>query len=469
MAVEQGPVSGVAPDCDTSWPQGLRRMRPDDHFMVVAETEASPMHVGALLYLDVPSGERAGLAAAMKRQLAERLPATPLLCRLVSSPDGCDSDVWADLATCDLDYHVTSVRLERGDEADIRSLIAKVSMERLDLSRPPFRMFVLEGLQGDRAALYLKMHHSVADGIGFQTVLGLLSDEQSPLPPRTVDTRVPAAADWQRAAVARFEQEAAARDAHKQRRQEAKAGLAALKAAGEPGRPVTPVLKLSAPTSPARAYATISLPLDRIKALAKTLEATVNDIFLALAGTALREYLIKVDDLPKTPIVINSARSYRRPEHGAFGNRIVAMHPHIATHVADPVLRLREIQAEMTREKRRTAFDEAMLDAPETPYGPRDRRAQFARRLSEGAAVLPGNITLSNVPGQPEPLMFAGYRVQANFPVPIIGSGRFLNITSRRNADFLDIGIMTDAAKIGDAQRIAFHLSRALDLYDSLN
>ena len=466
MTAEREADGTVGADRPGSWPQGVRRMRPDDHFMVVAETDASPMHVGALLYLDVPPGERAGLAAAMRRQLAERLAATPLLCRLVPSPDGYDSDIWADLAACELDYHVTPVPLPGGDDAAIRAFVAKASMDRLDLSRPPFRMFVLEGLAHDRAALYFKMHHSVADGIGFQTVLGLLSDEQPPVSPRRSDAPIPDATQWRLAAQARFEREAAASAAHKQHRQEAKAGLAALRAAGEPDRPVTPLLKRSTPTSMVRAYATLSLPLERVKAVAQALEATVNDIFLALAGTALRTYLIEVDDLPETPLVINSARSYRQPHHGEFGNRIVALHPHIATNLADPLARLRAIQAEMAREKRRTAFDEAMLDAPDTSYGARDRRDRFGQRLSCGAPVLPGNITLSNVPGRRQVLHFAGYAVLANFPVPILGSGRFLNITSRRNADRLDLGIMTDAEKVEDAGHIAQLLENALLDYE---
>ena len=33
---------------------GVRRLRPDDHFLVLVETDATPMHVGALILLDVP-------------------------------------------------------------------------------------------------------------------------------------------------------------------------------------------------------------------------------------------------------------------------------------------------------------------------------------------------------------------------------------------------------------------------------
>ncbi len=440
-------------------------MRPDDHFMVVAETDASPMHLGSLLFLDVPVEKRAAFPEAMRRQLLERLPATPLLSRLAQSPDGYDSDIWMDLATCDLDYHAPVVSLPDGDEAAVRAFVAQASMERLDLSYPPFRLYILDGLAEGKAALYLKMHHSVADGIGFQTVLGLLSDEQPPVLPREADARLPDPVRWRADAEAQFASAAALADTHRQGRREARAGLEALKAAGEPDRPATPILKMSSPTSPSRSYAMISLPLEKVKRIAKALDGTVNDIFLAIAGTALRDYLIAIGDLPEAPIVINSARSYRRPEHGAFGNRIVALHPHIATHVADPLDRLRAIQSEMAREMRRAAFDEAMLDAPESPYGARDRRQRFAERLAGGAAVLPGNITLSNVPGRRETLSYAGFPVLGNFPVPILGSGRFLNITSRRNADRLDMGIMTDAEKIPDASHIAHRLEEALEAY----
>lgn len=442
---------------------GVRRVRPDDHFMIVAETDASPMHVGTLLFLDVPEAERPGLAAAFRRQLAQRLPATPLLSRLVEAPEGYDSDVWADVATCDLERQVRGVPLPQGDEAAIRAFVAAASMERLDLSRPPFQAFVLEELAGGRSAIYLKMHHAVADGIGFQAILALLSDAQTPVPARTTDAALPDADRWRALADANFAAQAAAAEAHAEHRKAAKAGLAALKEAGEPDRPETPVLKLSAPTSARRSYATLSLSLSQVKTLAKRAGGTVNDIFLTLAGTALRAYLLEAGDLPDKPIVANSARSYRRAEHGAFGNRIVALHPHLATHLADPVARLRAIQDEMERERRRTDFDEAMLDAPETPFGARDRRARFAARLAGGGRLIPGNVTLSNVPGRAETLSYAGYPVLANFPVPILGSGRFLNITSRRNADRLDIGIMADAEKIADATQIAAQLVRALD------
>ncbi|MBD3733127.1 MAG: DUF1298 domain-containing protein [Sphingopyxis sp.] len=444
---------------------GVRRLRPDDHFMILSETDASPMHVGALIILDVPLDAQEGLAAVLRRQFADRLPATPLLVRLHEAPDGYDSDVWADIARADLE---TLVAVEPHDgawsEAELYDAVASLNMRRLDLSGPPFAAHVFEQLTAGGSAIYLKVHHSVADGIGFQTILGLLSDAAPPATARFADARLPEPEKWCQRAEAHFAAEADLRAAQAARRKEALAALEAFKDDREP----TPQLNMSGPTSDRRRYTTISMPLARVKAAGAKLDATVNDIFLTLASTALRNYLIEIDDLPAAPLVVNSARSYRRDAHGMFGNRIVALHPHLATHLRDPVERLGAIQASMASEMQRTGHDEALLDAAEKPFGARDRRAAFAERMAGGKRLLPGNLTLSNVPGPAEARSYAGFRQLHNYPVPIIGSGRFLNITSRRSGDNLDMGVIADAAKIADVGRIAALFTAALDELESL-
>ena len=67
------------------------------------------------------------------------------------------------------------------------------------------------------------------------------------------------------------------------------------------------------------------------------------------------------------------------------------------------------------------------------------------------------------MPGPSGERSYAGFRQRHNFPVPIIGSGRFLNITSRRSGDNLDMGVMADAEKIVDVDRIATLFAAALD------
>ena len=154
--------------------------------MVLTETVATPMHIGALIVLQIPAREKASFADRIVQQITDRLPATPLMCVLRQAPEGYDFDVWQDLAKLDIAAHLHRVEavVEMDDQA-IRDFVAWRVMERLDLSRPPFQIDILDRLKGDRSALFIRMHHAVADGIGFQSVLDLLSDATAPAPPRT--------------------------------------------------------------------------------------------------------------------------------------------------------------------------------------------------------------------------------------------------------------------------------------------
>ena len=125
----------------------------------------------------------------------------------------------------------------------------------------------------------------------------------------------------------------------------------------------------------------------------------VNDVFLTVGSGAVREFLLSIDALPPDPIVVNAARSYRRAEHGDLGNRIVSLHPHLATDLADPVERFHAIQASMAAEVERSRLQEPLMDQPAAPFGARKLRAQMAARVEGGGAVLPATCRSRTCPG----------------------------------------------------------------------
>ena len=206
-------------------------------------------------------------------------------------------------------------------EERLLRFVAEESLQRLDLTRPPFKVHVIATVEGGRSALLIRVHHAVTDGVGFQTLLDQLSDGTTTGEARRAK-RPPPAPIWLAQAALRFWSERGVRQAAAARKADAIAARKAL-----PARARTPVLKLSGATSAARIYAALSLPLASFREIGAGLSATVNDVFLAVAASALRDVLLDLDDLPDAPLVANAARSYRRPEHGSFGNRIVALNP----------------------------------------------------------------------------------------------------------------------------------------------
>ena len=450
----------------------MRRLRPDDDYFIRLETDETPHHIGALQLFDLAGRSPDAFCTTVRHHLEKRLPATPLLSRLRHAPFLYDSDVWLDVARCDLDEHIERIALDQplSREALDRLVDEKV-VGRLDLSKPPFKVFLIDRVEGDRAALFMMVHHAVGDGVSFQNIVGLLTND-SPTPvyssaPRIRDERPPSALLWLAQSALRFRREAREDGARAEAHAASRATFRTFRKNPKNERAPTPELAITQKTSSRRRYASASLPLDRVKRIAARLDGTVNDVFLAVATGALRRHLSDLGDLPDQPLVGVGARSYRDPEkHGLFGNRIITLNPALPTHVADPIERVHLLQESMRIELERARLTEALISERDKPFGTRKRYEEYANRTSGGARVIAGNVTLSNVPGPAEAVYLAGFEMLANHPAPILGSGRFLNITLRRYQDHLDLGIMTDPEQVADVGKLRGEIEAALDELD---
>jgi diacylglycerol O-acyltransferase / wax synthase len=442
----------------------VNRLRPDDDYFLCMHSPATPMQIGALQLFDVLAENRDRFVADVRAHLARRIPATALARVRRSPPFHVDTDAWFTRRTVDLDPLVAVLPADEMSMEALHGHVARWVMEHLDPDLPPFRIVVVPRVEGGRAALFLTVLHALADGVGFQSIVASLTDD-TPTPAASaagagVDERIPTGPEWLVRSGLALMGDAREGRRRRQSQEDAQAALDAYKR--EHPRARTPRFELSGATSDSRSYDTVSLPLERFRRIATALHGTVNDVFLAVGSGAVRAHLLSIDALPPDPIVVNAARSYRRPEHGDLGNRIVSLHPHLATDIADPVERFDAIRASMAAEVARSRLQEPLMDQRAVPFGARRLRAQMTARVEGGGAVLPGNVSLSNVPGPAAPRYLAGYRMLASYPAPIIGAGRFLNVTLRRYVDHLDLGIMTDATKISEAATIRRQIERAL-------
>ena len=447
----------------------MRRLRPDDDYFIRLETDETPHHIGALQLYDLAGRSPDAFCAAVRDHFEKRLPATPLLCRLRHAPFLYDADVWVDLARCNLDEHIERIEVDTplSREALDRLVDEKV-VGRLDLSKPPFKVFLIDRVEDDQAALFMMVHHAVGDGVSFQNVVSLLTDD-SPTPtyappPRTRDERPPPRLFWLAQSALRFRREARENAGRAETRAANRAAFKSFRKDPKNERAPTPNLEIAQKTSHRRRYASMSLPLDRIKTVASQVVGTVNDVFLAIGAGALRRHLADLGQLPDQPLVAVGARSYRNPEkHGLFGNRIITLNPALPTHIADPLERVRAIQASMQIERERARLTETLISEHDKPFGVRKRYEEYAKRTAGGGRVIAGNVTFSNVPGPAEPVYLAGFEMLANHPAPILGSGRFLNITLRRYRDHLDLGIMTDPEQVADVGKLRGEINDALE------
>ena len=74
---------------------------------------------------------------------------------------------WHDDPDFDFDYHIRHIALpEPGTERMLFDLVAVLAAVPLDRTRPLWEFTIVDGLDGGRAALLQKIHHTVTDGEG---------------------------------------------------------------------------------------------------------------------------------------------------------------------------------------------------------------------------------------------------------------------------------------------------------------
>jgi len=105
--------------------------------------------------------------------------------RVVSAPFRLAPPQWQTDPTLDLEYHLRKVSVPPpGGMRELLDLAALLSSAPLDRSRPLWEFTLVEGLEGGRAALVQRVHHTITDGVGgLKLSLSLVDFEPDPTEP----------------------------------------------------------------------------------------------------------------------------------------------------------------------------------------------------------------------------------------------------------------------------------------------
>ena len=100
-------------------------------------------------------------------------------------------------STFDLDFHLRRLRLPPpGDAPTLLDALQPIASCSFDRARPLWEFTLFEGLEGGRAALAMKVDHSITDGVGGMALLAELVDlDREPDPDLEEDLPAVPAAD----------------------------------------------------------------------------------------------------------------------------------------------------------------------------------------------------------------------------------------------------------------------------------
>jgi diacylglycerol O-acyltransferase len=459
------------------------------------ETAQMPMHVGALHVFEIPPGARGKFVTRLRAHMAARLPLAPVLRRrLWWMPLNLANPAWVD-AEVDLRQHIVEIALppsaKLGDGmAALEAAVSQLHPVLLDRSRPLWKMHVLEGLApaangNKRVGLYSQFHHAAVDGQAAVALAQVILD----LAPEGRDLAVrPSArskvfklgwAEMLRGAIANE----ASQVVHIVKQLPGTVGVLAGAASqalqrsallkGKGSGPAASNLTLAPRTvlntsvSEGRAFAAVSLPLARLKASAKTHEATLNDIVLLLCSTALRRWLGQHGGVPRKSLVAAVPISLRQKGDTSSDNQASMSLVSLGTQVADLRKRLAHVKAATAAMKSTMGGIKSVLptDFPSigVPWLMEALTGLYGRAKVADRIPLVANVVISNVPGPPVPLFMAGARMLSNYPTSIVAHGMALNITVQSYDQQMDFGLMADAAAMPDVRSLADALLVAFD------
>jgi diacylglycerol O-acyltransferase len=440
-------------------------MAPIDGAFLFAETREHPMHVGGLSLFEPPEGAGPEFVREFTDALVANDEFQPTFRkRPATLMGGIFPMAWAYDDEIDVDYHIRrSALASPGRIRELLELTSRLHTGLLDRHRPLWELYVVEGLNDGRFAMYSKMHHALIDGISAMKLM------QRTLSVDPEDTEVRAMWSLPRRPRPKSEGSSPLRSLVNSTKSVAALAPSTVKLARAALIEQQLTLPMAAPhtmlnvkVGGARRCAAQSWSAERILSVKKAAGVSFNDAVLAMCSGALRYYLLEHDALPDAPLIAMVPVSLRSKEEAdAGGNMVGSILCNLATHIEDPATRMEVISESMRRNKK--VFAElprvqvlalsALFMAPLTLAG-------VPGFIS--STPPPFNLVISNVPGLAEPMYYGGARLDGSYPLSAIPDGQALNITLVNNAGNLDFGLVGCRRSVPHLQRLLAHLETSL-------
>lgn len=441
----------------------MNPLSPTDAMFLWLEGRRQPMHVAGLQLYTPPADADdrfvVRLVEAWREQVAARHPFDQRVQFRLGHW------FWEQDTEFELDYHLRHSALPRpGRIRELLSLVSRLHGTLMDRTRPLWELNIIEGLADGRVALCVKVHHALFDGVAamklMQTALSADPDAQRPpLWAQEPPQRTPRPHDdaphglLERALAAGAEIMPGVRSGL----WELVRASSATEADAQPFH--APPTMFNVRISGSRRFAAQSFGLDRFKAIGKATGATINDVTLAVCSGVLRRYLLAQHALPDKPLIAMVPVSVRE-EGQSGGNQVSILLANLATHLEDPLDRLRLVVESTKLAKDRLAKMSRL------------ERIAHAAAMSApmGASIVTGyakrrpiyNVVISNVPGPKQTLFLDGMRLDESYPISIPFDYLALNITITGYCGQLGFGYVACRRSVPALQRMLDYTEESL-------
>jgi diacylglycerol O-acyltransferase / wax synthase len=444
------------------------RLSPLDASFLAVETPTAHMHVGWAAVFEPPVDGVRPSFEQLREHVAGRLTRAPRYRQTLRSvPFGINAPVWVDDLDFDVSRHVVATESDR-----LTEVVDECMSKPLPRHRPLWQVCIADRLDDGRIGVVGKAHHCMVDGIAAVELGTLLLDPDPVTPPPEPDAWSPESPPSNSKLLGRGLVDLArsqldlaaipARAASSPRRALELASRARRAAAAllDAARPAPPTPQLNPPISPLRRLGLLARPMDDLARIKGTFGVKLNDVLLAASAGGVRAFLRKRGENPsriKTMVPVNVRGS---GEADQLGNRISFMFVDLPCDEPDPVRRLREIHA-TTSDRKRAGKPEGADDVVRSlGFAPSPLQGVVSRLIASPRTF---NLTVSNIPGPPEPLYMRGCPLAEVYPVVPIPERHALSIGVTTVGEGAFFGLYADPKSLPGIDGLADEIDLAID------
>lgn len=456
----------------------MKRIPLIDDIFLRLESRRLPLNIGALMLFEPPADAGSDFADAIVSRLRQYTTTAPPFNQILVRRNGLH--YWEIDTDFDLDQHFVDLSLPGpGRIRELLAMASRIHAGHLDRAYPLWRMHLIEGIADGRFAVYLKIHHAIVDGVSCVKMLidSMSTDPkesttmpppwtigvQKPELPQPYPLPTPAAGSLSALQSLAREDFLSSAKSLVQVAQELRSTYTDfsdknpdLAIAGQ-----APQCMFNTSVTASRRIAAQSYSAPRIKAVARSCNASSNDVILAMCAGAMRRYLELRNELPDNPLIAAIPVSVRREGYQSeAANQVSFTMANLATHLKNPLERLRAIKGSMDYNKQRIrklspgqySIYAAMMMLPGVPNS----------LLGYDPDKAVANVCISHVPGPREDMYWQGAKLSGLYPISQVMDGGALNITVVSRHDLVDFGIIACRKSVPEVQRLLEYLEEEL-------
>jgi WS/DGAT/MGAT family acyltransferase len=443
----------------------------------LTETVESPKHVGAVQIFKMPERAPKNYMRDLVREIKDAPVVSPFDCHphfpRIGMPE------WRVDSDLDIDYHVRHSALPRpGTHEQLLEVLQRLHIDLVDRSRPGWICQVIEGLEGGRFAIYIKMHHAYIDGMsGIKRIYGSLSSSPSEMkvvPPWSYVPEGPRRNRTQSRDEVRDSNLIQSLLTQSRVVGELSSSLTRMSLEFLDLRTTKAQALFHAPRTrmnnrveyKTRSIATCTLPLDRAREIAKKCGGKVNDVVLAIIDAALHDFLDAHAENTDAPLVALCPMSLREEGDETATTRATTLHVHLGSPDATPRDRLRQIidSSSASKQEVKSVSTEALMDVSVVLYVVSE---VVERSILKNLLAPSYNVLVSNVRGPSEDNVYLrGSKQLASYPISAFLPGGNLNVTVLSHGTKLDFGLVADKHALPDLQFVTQSMAEQFALLE---